>query len=111
MKVDTFGIHAFYTEKQQMFWSTNTTLPHNQSPMHLTSVTTDTGGHLFGVDENNHSVQMFSAINGRYLRYLIVDEFVIGHPLYVNWCENTSTLILTHLKGNVIYISFFKIFL
>ena len=54
---------------------------------------------------------MFSAINGRYLRYLIGDEFVIGHPLYVNWCENASTLILAHLKGNVIYISFFKIFL
>ena len=94
-----------------MFWSTNTTLPHNQSPMHLTSVTTDTRGHLFAVDENNHSVQMFSAINGRYLRYLIGDEFVIGHPLYVNWCENTSTLILAHLKGKDIYISFFKIFL
>ena len=111
MKVDTFGIHAFHTEKHQMLWSANTTLPHNQSPMLLTSVTTDTRGHVFAVDETNHCVQIFSAINGSYLRYLMGNEFVIGHPLYVNWCENTSTLILAHLKGNAIYISFFKIFL
>ena len=71
--------------------------------MRLTSVTTDSRGRLFAVDENNRCVQMFSALNGHYLGKMD------PHPLYVNWCYNTSTLILFHqIEGNNC-ISFLKL--
>ena len=103
VKVDSSGLHALDAEKDEKLWVTQSKC--------LTSFTTDSRGRLFAVDENNHCVQMFSAINGHHMRYLIGDEFGIGHPLYVNWCYNTSTLILVHQKGKDIYITFLKIFL
>ena len=58
VKVNNSGLLAFDTEKDEKLWITQ-----NKG---LTSITTDSRGHLFAVDENNRCVQMFSAVNDVY---------------------------------------------
>ena len=78
--------------------------------MHFISVTSNGRGLLFAVDDNNEYVQVFSATNGYYCGRLSKTEGCsYEHPLFVNWCENTSTLILVHRKGKLHIVSFIKI--
>ena len=108
--MDALGLHAFDLEAKQLLWTTGTTLPKWEKSIHLTSVTTNGHSVLFAVDKNNCCVQMFSATDGLYLGYLDkLDGFWYRHPLYVNWCGNTSSLILVHQKEEKKCISFLKL--
>ena len=101
---DTLGLHAIDVKSKQLLWTTDVS-----RSKAVTSLITNGRGILFAVDMANHCVQMFSAITGHYLGYLITEEeFGIGRPLYVNWCEITSTLILVHQKEEKKCINFFK---
>ena len=106
---DTLGLHAIDVKSKQLLWTTDVSIVQSKTSKAVTSLTTNGRGILFAVDMANHCVQMFSAINGHYLGYLITEEeFGIGRPLYVNWCENTSTFILVHQKEEKKCINFFK---
>ena len=103
-------MHAFDLETQQMLWTTGSMLPQCEQAMHLRSVTSNDRGLLFAVDEFNICVHMFSARDGRYCGCLIRADSPWGdRPLYVNWCENTSSLIVFHQKGREKKISFLEI--
>ena len=106
---DSLGLHAIDVKSKQLLWTTDASVVQSKTSKAVTSLTTNGRGVLFAVDMANHCVQMFSAVNGHYLGYLIKeDEFEVGRPLYVNWCENTSTLILVHQKEEKKCINFFK---
>ena len=100
------GLRATLVETPGVFWTTDPSVLRSKASKVLTSLTTNGRGLLFAVDAERSCVQMFSAVNGHYLGYLIKEG--IGHPLYINWCENTSTLILVHLKGIENNISFLQ---
>ena len=89
-----------------VLWATDPSVLRSKASRVLTSLTTNGRGLLFAVDLERSCVQMFSAVNGHCLGYLIKEG--IGHPLYAKWCENTSTLVLVHLKGLDHNISFLK---
>ena len=107
---DSLGMHAFDLETQQMLWTTGSMLPQCEQAMHLRSVASNDRGLLFAVDEFNICVHMFAARDGRYCGCLIRADSPWGdRPLYVNWCENTSSLTVFHQKGREKKISFLEI--
>ena len=106
---DYKGLHASKMKTAALLWTTDGSVHQSNTSKTLTSLSTNGRGLLFAVDHKMSCVQMFSAVNGHYLGCLIREsEFGMGHPLHVNWCENTSTLILVHLKEECHYISFLK---
>ena len=107
--VDSMGLRATLVETPGILWATDPSVFQPNASKVLTSLTTNGRGLLLAVDLERSCVQMFSAVNGHYLGYLIREsDFGIGHPIYVKWCENTSTLILVHLKGLEHNVSFLK---
>ena len=104
--VEMNGIEAYNTDSGSLEWK-------GEIPgMQKCGVTSDGHGHIFvcGETRANNSIHMLSASDGKYQGSLIGEgEQGLGVPLRVVWSEPTSSLIVTHRKGDkrlssVIYI-------
>ena len=104
--VEMNGIEAYNTDSGSLEWKAEI------RGMQKCGVASDSHGHIFvcGETQANNYIHMFSASDGKHQGCLIGEgEQGLGVPLWVVWSEPTSSLIVTHGKGDkrffsVIYI-------
>ena len=102
----TNGIEAYNIDTGSLEWKGQ------RRGLQKCGVTSDGHGHIYVCDQApaNRCIHMFSAADGKYQGCLIGEgEQGLGVPLWVVWSEPTSSLIVTHGKGDkrffsVIYI-------
>ena len=100
------GIKAYDLSSGSLEWQKN--IP----GMTKSSMISDGRGHLFVSDKDNKCIHMVSLSDGQHLGRLHVieeGEQGLGFPAWVDWSEETSSLILAHGKGNKRFISFIQI--
>ena len=99
------GIKAYDLSSGSLEW-------HKNIPgMTKSALVPDGHGHLFVADKDNKCIHMLSLSDGQNLgRLHVIEEGEgLGFPAWVDWSEETSSLILAHGKGNKRFISFIQI--
>ena len=76
--------------------------------IHACGITANQRGHMFVCDIINACVHMFE-LNGRYMGVLLTEgEQGLGQPQWAWWCNDTSCLIVTHIKNTKCSLSAVK---
>ena len=103
------GIFAYNTQRAQMGWTVKGKLTGMEIDMSIWGATADGNGHLFMCDINNSCIQMFSA-GGRYMGPVLKEgDHGLAQPWLVRWCEQTSSLVVVHIKERNYQISVIRV--
>ena len=98
------GIHAYNANTTLLEWRKK------RDGMEKAGVASDSHGHLFVFDKENGCINLLSVSDGHYQGCLIKEgEQSLGKPCFGVWCEQTSSLIVAHAKGNERFISVIKV--
>ena len=89
------GIYVYDTNKDELVWSVKGKLTSMVNEMDAGGVTTDGFGRVFVCDRANRCIQVLSIVDGSYLGCLLkAGEQGLGDPLFIRWCNDTSSLIV-----------------
>ena len=103
------GIYGYDTDTDKLDWIVKGTLPGVSKNVTADAVTTDGHGHLFVCDTSNACVHMLS-VNGSYLGTpLKAGEQDFGGPWRIRWLENSSSLVVVHIKDLRHHISVVRV--
>ena len=93
----SMGVFAYNTETDELEWNVVGKPSRMYKRIDASGVATDGRGHLYVGDylNGNWCIQMFSASDGQHLRYLSME--VLGHVGRLDWCEQTSSLMVASL--------------
>ena len=98
------GIHAYNVDNNSLEWKKEI------EGMERGGVTSDGHGHVFVSDGDNACIHMLSVSDGHYMGCLIKQgDQDLGVPLWGTWCEEMSSVIVAHGKGNKRFISVVKV--
>ena len=98
------GIYAYDTNTDELMWHMKGKVAGMRNELWAEGVTTDGCGVLFVCGRNNGCVQKFSVSDGTYLGSL-PQEFDLEEPRFVRWHDDTSSLVVSHARGNNRYLS------
>ena len=103
------GIYGYDTDTDKLDWIVKGTLPGMSKSVTADAVTTDGRGHLFVCDTVNACVHILS-VDGTYLGSpLKAGEQDIGGPWRIRWLENSSSLVVVHIKDLRHHISVVRV--
>ena len=102
------GIFAYNTETNKLLWRISGSLTGMVKAIGVEGITTDGQGRLFVSDYQNKCIQMFS-LDGVYIKAIIQGQIQsLYQPVQIRWCNNISSLIVTHMKRKYYGISIVK---
>ena len=103
------GVSAYNTSKEGLEWEVKGKVPCMKRILNAARVATNGRDQVFVCDDYNDCIQMFT-VDGHYMGTVSVNnDTFLGTPSRIDWCKNTSSLAVVHLKESQVGISKIKI--
>ena len=103
------GVNAYNTSKEGLEWEVKGRVPCMKKILSAARVATNGHDQVIVCDDYNDCIQMFT-VDGHYMGTVSVDsDTFLGTPSRIDWCKNTSSLAVVHLKESQLGISKIKI--
>ena len=98
------GINSYNTSSNKREWCVRGELTERDENICPRRIVTDGCGHLFVIDRGNDCVQMFST-DSVYMGRLLREERCFGRLSKIDWCSDTSSLVVLHKRNRKYEIS------
>ena len=103
------GVNAYNTSKETLEWEVKGKVPCMKKNLSAARVATNGHDQVIVCDDYNDCIQMFT-LEGHYMGVVSMDSDAhLGTPSRIDWCKNTSSLALVHVKESKLGISKIKI--
>ena len=103
------GVNAYNTSKEGLEWEVKGKVPCMKRILNAARVATNGRDQVIVCDDYNDCIQIFT-VDGHYMGTVSVDnDTFLGTPSRIDWCKNTSSLAVVHLKESQVGISKIKI--